>query len=51
MNLEKYKQQHLDILGSISKLRHLAHAGVADNAKEIARLIVRMSSTIKLHWR
>jgi iron-sulfur cluster repair protein YtfE (RIC family) len=49
MNLEKYKQQHVSILNSISKLRQLAHSGVAEHAKEIAQLIVSMSSTIKLH--
>ena len=37
------------ILSSIASLRSLAHAGVARNAAEIARLIVAMSSTIKLH--
>ena len=41
--------QHVNILGSITTLRRLAHAGVAHNATEIARLIVTMSSTIKLH--
>ncbi|MGP1682708.1 MAG: hemerythrin domain-containing protein [Giesbergeria sp.] len=49
MNLDKYKQQHVKILDSISTLRKLARAGVAANAKEIAQTIVSMSSTIKLH--
>lgn len=49
MNIDKFKHQHMDILGSISALRKLAHEGVARNATEIARLIVSMSSTIKLH--
>jgi iron-sulfur cluster repair protein YtfE (RIC family) len=49
MNIDKFKHQHVDILGSIAALRSLAHAGVAHNAAEIARLIVDMSSTIKLH--
>ncbi|WP_042421941.1 hemerythrin domain-containing protein [Comamonas granuli] len=49
MNIDKFKHQHVSILGSIAALRSLAHAGVAHNAAEIARLIVAMSSTIKLH--
>ena len=49
MNLEKFKHQHVKILESISTLRRLARSGVAANAKEIAQLIVAMSSTIKLH--
>ena len=49
MNIDKFKHQHVDILGSIDTLRNLAKAGAANNATEIARLIVAMSSTIKLH--
>ena len=49
MNIDKFKHQHVSILGSIAALRSLAHAGVAHNAAEIARLIVAISSTIKLH--
>jgi iron-sulfur cluster repair protein YtfE (RIC family) len=49
MNIEKFKHQHRDILGNISALRRLAQAGVAQNAADIAELIVSMSSTIKLH--
>ena len=49
MNIDKFKHQHVSILSSIASLRSLAHARVARNAAEIARLIVAMSSTIKLH--
>ncbi|HEY9274109.1 MULTISPECIES: hemerythrin domain-containing protein [Achromobacter] len=49
MNIDKFKQQHVDILQGIASLRRLAHAGVARNAAEIARGIVSMSATIKLH--
>lgn len=49
MNIDKFKQQHVEILSCISTLRALAHSGVRNNASEIARLIVAMSSTIKLH--
>jgi len=27
MNIDKFKHQHVDILGSIATLRNLAHAG------------------------
>ena len=49
MNIDKFKHQHVDILGSIDTLRNLAKAGAAHNATEIAQGIVAMSSTIKLH--
>lgn len=49
MNIDKFKHQHVDIMGNISALRRLAQAGVAQNAAGIARLVVSMSSTIKLH--
>ena len=49
MNIDKFKHQHTDIMSNISALRRLAQAGVAQNAADIARLIVSMSSTIKLH--
>lgn len=49
MNIDKFKHQHHDILASIAALRKASHAGVKENAAEIARLIIEMSSTIKLH--
>ena len=49
MNIDKFKQQHLDILDGIAKLRQLSQAGVAGNAAAIARGIIAMSSVIKLH--
>ena len=49
MNIDKFKHQHVDIMANISALRQLAQAGVAQNAANIASLIVSMSSTIKLH--
>ena len=49
MNIDKFKHQHTDILHSIATLRDLTHAGVVPNAAEIARRIVAMSGTIKLH--
>lgn len=49
MNIDRFKHQHVEILSHISALRSQVHAGIRDNAPEIARLIVAMSSTIKLH--
>lgn len=49
MNLDKYKHQHVSILGSIQRLRELAHAGIQEHAEAIAHGIVSMSSIIKLH--
>ncbi|WP_312998145.1 hemerythrin domain-containing protein [Achromobacter animicus] len=49
MNIDKFKQQHVDILEGIAALRKLALAGVARNAAEIAQGIVAMSAIIKLH--
>ncbi|MNV74250.1 hypothetical protein D3C71_1674550 [compost metagenome] len=49
MNIDKFKQQHIDILSGIATLRALAHAGVDSNAIAIAKGIVAMSGTIKLH--
>lgn len=49
MNIDKFKQQHLDILAAIDALRTLARAGVAGQAPAIAAQIVAMSGLIKLH--
>lgn len=49
MNIDRFKDEHERILEGIATLRSLSHAGVADNAAEIARGIVAMSSVIKLH--
>lgn len=49
MNIDKFKHQHVDILECIAALRKATQAGIHANAVEIAKLIVSMSSTIKLH--
>jgi hemerythrin-like domain-containing protein len=49
MNLDKYKHQHVSILGGIQRLRELTHDGIQKHAEDIARGIVSMSSIIKLH--
>lgn len=49
MDIDRFKQQHLEILGSIATLRRHAHAGIVEHAAEIAALIIAMSSVIKVH--
>lgn len=49
MNIDKFKHQHVDILACIAALRKSAREGISSNAAEIARLIISMSSIIKLH--
>ena len=49
MNIDKFKHQHIDILAGITRLRQLAHAGVARHAESIAAGIVAVSGTVKLH--
>ena len=49
MNIDKFKEDHIAVLTGISKLRKLVQAGVAENSGDIAKMIVSMSSAIKLH--
>ena len=49
MNIDKFKHQHLDILGAIAALRTLVQTGIAEHASEISQRIVAMSGSIKLH--
>jgi len=49
MNIDKFKQQHIEIMSTVTQLRSLCKTGVAEHATEIARQIVSMSATIKLH--
>lgn len=49
MNIDRFKENHVQILDSIATLRRHAHAGIAENAERIAELIVSMSAVIKVH--
>jgi iron-sulfur cluster repair protein YtfE (RIC family) len=49
MNIDKFKQQHVEILSCISTLRMHVKSGISNNALEISKLIIAMSSIIKLH--
>ncbi|NGM87593.1 hemerythrin domain-containing protein [Parapusillimonas sp. SGNA-6] len=49
MEIERFKQQHVEILQGIAGLRKLAHAGIMDNASDIARAIKALSNVVKVH--
>lgn len=49
MNLERFETQHNKILRGIGELRRLSQQGIASNAIAIARALVELSATIKLH--
>jgi len=49
MNIDKYKHQHVAIFNSIRQLKELSHDGIPQNAADIAALVIKMSSVIKLH--
>ncbi|WP_348692980.1 hemerythrin domain-containing protein [Duganella fentianensis] len=49
MNIDKFKHQHLDILGAITRLRTLVQSGISEQAGAIAQQIIAMSGFIKLH--
>lgn len=49
MNIEKFRADHVSMLGSVNELRRLVHAGIADNAAAIASMVISISATIKLH--
>ena len=49
MDIDRFKQQHVEILQGIAQLRRWAHAGIVGNAKEIANGIADLSAVVKLH--
>lgn len=49
MDIDRFKQQHVDILERISAIRQLAHAGVEANAAAIAQQIKQLGSVVTLH--
>ncbi|MYM67488.1 hemerythrin domain-containing protein [Pseudoduganella sp. FT55W] len=49
MNIDKFKHQHLDILGAIAALRTLVQSGIAEHAADISQRIIGMSGMVKLH--
>lgn len=49
MNINKFKDQHVEILSCITALRQLVKDGIIENADKISKLIISMSGIIKLH--
>lgn len=49
MNIDKFKNDHEEILDQVNDLRELVQSGIVENASAIAKLVVTMSSAIKLH--
>ena len=49
MDIERFKQQHVQILQIIHRMRRLATDGIAENASELAREIRLMKSKVALH--
>ncbi|MCK9396926.1 MAG: hemerythrin domain-containing protein [Methylobacter sp.] len=49
MNIDRFRQDHVAILTEVTELRKLIQTGISQNAGTIAKKIVAISSTIKLH--
>lgn len=49
MNIERFKQQHKDILRKINELRHLSRAGVAENSVAIADGLRSLTDLVTRH--
>jgi hypothetical protein len=49
MNIDKFKQEHLDLLGAVALLRELVQSGVEAHAEAICKQLLSMAGTIKLH--
>ena len=49
MDIDRFKQQHDEILRRIDTLRRLTHAGVSHNAKSIAEEVRALGKVVTLH--
>lgn len=49
MDINKFKQEHEEIVASVAALRELTHKGVAENAAAIVKQIVAMRALIRSH--
>jgi hemerythrin-like domain-containing protein len=49
VNIDKFKQEHADLMNSVAVLRELVHAGVHEHAEEIVAQLLAMTGAIKLH--
>ncbi|MBV2181214.1 hemerythrin domain-containing protein [Castellaniella sp. MT123] len=49
MNIDRFKNHHVEILSGIAALRKLAHQGVADHAVDIAHNLKALSQVVTQH--
>lgn len=49
MNINGFKEEHAAVLSAVAELRSLVKNGISENSDAIAKVIVTMSSGIKLH--
>lgn len=49
MDIQRMKGQHVQIMTSIVSMRHLAHAGIAENAEALAHELKAMGGVITTH--
>ncbi|HUA79432.1 MAG TPA: hemerythrin domain-containing protein [Dyella sp.] len=49
MNIEKFKQEHIDLLAAVTVLREFVQSGVQENADAICKQLMSMAAVIKLH--
>lgn len=49
MDIEKFKHDHVAIMRSVTELRDLSRAGIAEHAGAIAHQLMEMSAQVKLH--
>ena len=49
MDIDRFKDQHVDILQRIEALRRLAHSGIMSNAHSIAQQIKDLGKVVTLH--
>ena len=49
VNIDKFRQEHADVMNSVGVLRELVHAGANEHAEEIVAQLLAMTGAIKLH--
>jgi hemerythrin-like domain-containing protein len=49
VNIDKFRQEHADVMNSVGTLRELVQAGVNEHAEQIVAQLLAMTGAIKLH--
>ncbi|WP_426702556.1 hemerythrin domain-containing protein [Rhodanobacter sp. Col0626] len=49
MNIDKFNREHANLLVLVTELRELVQLGVAEHAEAIVKLLMSISSMVKLH--